>query len=123
MYDHVGLKAADIAASAAFYAAALAPLGHVKSYEDAEGAGFGPRGAPALWLHRDADGTGPRPHVAFAAATRAAVDAFHAAGLAAGGRDNGGPGLRVDYGANYYAAFLFDPDGTNVEAVCLAEQG
>ena len=62
-------------------------------------------------------------HVAFAAATRAAVDAFHAAGLAAGGRDNGGPGLRADYGANYYPAFLFDPDGTNVEAVCLAEQG
>ena len=123
MYDHVGLKAADIAASAAVYAAALAPLGHVTSYEDAEGAGFGPRGAPALWLHRDTDGTGPRPHVAFAAATRAAVDTFHAAGLAAGGRDNGGPGLRVDYGANYYAAFLFDPDGTNVEAVCLAEQG
>lgn len=124
MYDHIGLKVSDVAASAAFYEAALAPLGHVKSYEDADGAGFGPAGAPALWLHLAADaGSGAVPHVAFQAGSRGAVEAFHQRGLSAGGRDNGGPGLRPDYGSSYYAAFLLDPDGTNVEAVCLAEEG
>jgi catechol 2,3-dioxygenase-like lactoylglutathione lyase family enzyme len=118
MYDHIGLKVKDVGASVRFYLAALAPLGHVLASHDDNGAGFGPPGAPALWLYR-ADAAGPGTHVAFQASARAAVDRFHADGLKAGGRDHGRPGLRADYGANYYAAFLIDPDGNNVEAVCL----
>ena len=118
MYDHIGLKVKDVGASVRFYQAALAPLGHVLASHDESGAGFGPPGAPALWLYH-ADSAGPGAHVAFQASGRAAVDRFHADGLKAGGRDHGRPGLRADYGANYYAAFLIDPDGNNVEAVCL----
>jgi len=115
MFDHVGLRVKQVAASARFYRAALAPLGQVP---DESGAGFGPPGAPALWLHEHAGG-GSGVHVAFRAEDRAAVDRFHADGLKAGGRDNGAPGLRKDYSPHYYAAFLIDPDGNNVEAVCL----
>lgn len=122
MYDHVGLRVRDLDASIRFYAAALAPLGHVPGPRDGESAGFGPPGAPALWLHR-AEAAGTGVHLAFAAAARPAVAGFHAAGLGAGGRDNGAPGPRPDYGPSYYAAFLIDPDGNNVEAVCLAEAG
>jgi len=118
MYDHVGLKVKDVGASARFYKAALAPLGHEMASQDAEGAGIGPKGAPALWLYRDAGAKGGT-HLAFVARDSAAVDRFHAAGLKAGGRDNGAPGLRKDYSPKYYAAFLIDPDGNNVEAVCL----
>src|SRR5947209_7961611 len=118
MYDHIGLKVKDIDASVRFYRTALAPLGHVMSSHDASGAGFGPPGAPALWLYAG-DGTAHRgTHIAFRAGDHAAVDRFHAAGLGAGGRDHGSPGLRADYGPTYYAAFLIDPDGNNVEAVC-----
>lgn len=117
MYDHIGLKVNDVAASVRFYEAALAPLGHVLCSGDDSGAGFGPKGAPALWLNL-VKGPGAGAHVAFRARDRAAVDGFHAAGLKAGGRDNGKPGLRADYGPTYYAAFLVDPDGNNVEAVC-----
>ena len=113
MYDHIGLKVKDIEASARFYEAALAPLGFVR-----EGSGFGPKGAPALWLY-DGGGKSAGTHVAFAAKDRAAVDRFHEAGVKAGGKDNGAPGLRADYSPTYYAAFLVDPDGNNVEAVCL----
>ncbi|NGY04200.1 VOC family protein [Solimonas terrae] len=116
MYDHVGLRIGNLAASGRFYRAVLAPLGYVA---DASGGGFGPDGRPMLWLHEHADAGVRGVHLAFAAASRAAVDAFHHAGVAAGGRDNGAPGLRSDYGPNYYAAFLLDPDGNNVEAVCL----
>lgn len=119
MYDHVGLRVKDIEASVRFYTAALAALGHVLCSRDASGAGFGPRGEPALWLYPVKGAAGPGMHVAFRAADRAAVDRFHAAGLKSGGRDNGGPGVRADYGPSYYAAFLLDPDGNNVEAVCL----
>ena len=118
MYDHVGLKVKDVGASARFYKAALAPLGHEVASADDSGAGIGPKGAPALWLYRDGGAKGGT-HLAFAAADRAAVDRFHAAGVKAGGRDNGAPGLRKDYSPKYYAAFLIDPDGNNVEAVCL----
>jgi catechol 2,3-dioxygenase-like lactoylglutathione lyase family enzyme len=119
MYDHIGLKVKDVGASVRFYQAALAGLGHVLASHDDAGAGFGPAGAPALWLYRAEDAAGPGVHVAFRAPDRAAVDRFHADGLKAGGRDHGRPGLRADYGSSYYAAFLLDPDGNNVEAVCL----
>ncbi len=115
MIHHVGLRVKDVPAAARFYAAALAPLGHVPFGSD----GFGPPGAPELWLI--AHDEGPRGvHLAFAAPSRAAVDAFHAAALAAGGRDNGKPGLRLEYDANYYAAFAVDPDGYRIEAYCGA---
>jgi catechol 2,3-dioxygenase-like lactoylglutathione lyase family enzyme len=119
VYDHIGLKVRDLAASVRFYQAALAALGYELCSGDDGGAGFGPPGAPSLWLSA---GDGPAAHgahVAFRAADPAAVDAFHAAGLAAGGCDHGSPGLRPDYGPAYYAAFLIDPDGNNVEAVCV----
>jgi catechol 2,3-dioxygenase-like lactoylglutathione lyase family enzyme len=119
VFDHVGLKVKDVAGSVAFYQAALAPLGHVVASEDASGAGLGPKGAPALWLYAHKGVPGPGLHLAFTATDRAAVDRFHAAGIKAGGRDNGKPGLRADYSPTYYAAFLVDPDGNNVEAVFM----
>ncbi len=121
MYDHIGLKVRDLEASVRFYAAALEGLGHVLCARDASSAGFGPKGEPALWLslaNVSTVSTGPGAHVAFRAPDRAAVERFYKSGLAAGGRDNGAPGLRADYGPRYSAAFLLDPDGNNVEAVC-----
>ncbi|HZP94380.1 MAG TPA: VOC family protein [Burkholderiales bacterium] len=119
MYDHVGLKVKDIDAAVRFYTAALAPLGHVLCTRDDSYAGLGPAGEPALWLYAAQDSAGSGMHVAFRAPDRAAVDRFHAAGIEAGGRDHGRPGLRTDYSPTYYAAFLLDPDGNNVEAVCM----
>lgn len=123
MYDHLGLHVRDLDASVRFYEAALAPLGHVVGSRDASGAGLGPSGAPALWLHRTEGASGRGAHVAFRAGSRAAVAEFHAAALAAGGRDNGAPGPRPDYGPTYFAAFVIDPDGNNCEAVCLMAGG
>src|ERR1700730_11235699 len=97
MYDHIGLRVKDIDKSVRFYGAALAPLGHVLASRDATGAGFGPPGAPALWLYAGAKAKSQGTHVAFRAPDRAAVDRFHRDGLGAGGRDNGAPGLRADY--------------------------
>jgi catechol 2,3-dioxygenase-like lactoylglutathione lyase family enzyme len=119
VYDHIGLKVKDLDASIRFYAAVLEPLGHVVCSQDASGAGLGPKGAPALWLYKSATGGGTGSHVAFAAPDRRSVDRFHVAGVKAGGRDNGKAGPRTDYGPTYYAAFLVDPDGNNVEAVCM----
>lgn len=119
MFDHVGLYVKDLDRSVAFYEAALAPLGHVLCSRDATSAGFGPKGAPALWLYAVA-APGARVHVALRAAERAAVMRFHAAAVATGGTDHGAAGVRVDYAENYYAAFVLDPDGNNVEAVCYA---
>jgi catechol 2,3-dioxygenase-like lactoylglutathione lyase family enzyme len=117
MFDHVGIKVKDLAASIRFYQAALAGLGFELCSKDDSSAGFGPKGEPALWLY--AGKPGATTHVAFRAKDRKGVDKFHGAGLEAGGRDNGKPGLRTDYSPTYYASFLFDPDGNNVEAVCL----
>ncbi|HME92354.1 MAG TPA: VOC family protein [Myxococcaceae bacterium] len=119
MYDHIGLKVKDVESSVGFYKAALAPLGLQLCSRDDSGAGFGPPGEPALWLYVGKGSAGPGLHVAFRAADRAAVDRFHAEGLKAGGKDHGRPGLRKDYSPTYYAAFLLDPAGNNVEAVCL----
>lgn len=112
MYDHITLRVKDVEASGRFYRALLEPLGYV---QDASG-GLGPKGAPALWLTAHAGANGG-VHIAFRAKDRKAVERFHAAGLQAGGRDNGAPGLRPDYSPTYYAAFLIDPDSNNVEAV------
>ena len=117
MFDHIGLKVKDLKAAAAFYEKTLAPLGVGKTSESAESAGFGEPGAEGLWL-LNGKASGP-VHLAFAAKSRKDVDAFHAAGLKAGAKDNGAPGLRADYSAHYYAAFLLDLDGNNIEAVCL----
>jgi catechol 2,3-dioxygenase-like lactoylglutathione lyase family enzyme len=120
MYDHIGLKVRNIAASIGFYEAALAPLGYVLCSRDEAGASFGPQGQPSLWLHSNRDAVaGSGVHVAFHAKDHAAVDRFHLDGLKAGGRDHGGPGLRTEYSPDYYAAFLFDPDDNNIEAVCM----
>jgi catechol 2,3-dioxygenase-like lactoylglutathione lyase family enzyme len=113
MYDHIGLRVRDLSASVEFYRAALAPLGHELGYQSDAMAGFGSADATGLWLAHapDAGERGVHP---------AAVERFYKKGLAAGGSDNGAPGLRADYGPSYFAAFLVDPDGNNVEAVCLA---
>ena len=117
MFDHIGVRVKNLEAAARLYAAMLAPLGHVPGARDSSYAGFGPKDRPALWLHAESAGGGC--HVALKASDRAAVDAFHKAGLAAGAKDNGKPGLRTDYGPTYYAAFLVDLDGNNIEAVCM----
>ena len=119
MYDHIGLKVKDLDAAVRFYTAALESLGHVLGPKDKAYAGIGPKDAPGLWLYAAGKSPGSGTHIAFRAPNRAAVDRFHQAGLKAGGRDNGKPGLREDYSPTYYAAFLLDPDGNNVEAVLL----
>ena len=117
MFDHVAVSVGDCEASSLFYQAALAPLGFHRYPDTGQGVGFGD-GEIDFWITEGAPLTG-RFHVAFRAPDRAAVDAFHAAALAAGGRDNGPPGLRP-YHPQYYAAYVLDPDGHNVEAVCHA---
>jgi AraC family transcriptional regulator len=119
MYDHVGLKVRDTAAAVKFYAAIMGALGHKPIAEDGTGYGAGAgAGAASLWLSEDSKAPGGA-HVAFTAADHKTVQRFHTAGLAAGGKDNGPPGPRPNYGPTYYAAFLIDPDGNNVEAVCM----
>jgi catechol 2,3-dioxygenase-like lactoylglutathione lyase family enzyme len=123
MLDHAGFPVSNYARSKAFYLQALAPLGYVLVMEvqqdenDSPAAGFGGGGKPDFWI--GGEGGLQRPiHIAIAAQNRAAVDAFHRAALAAGAKDNGAPGLRPHYHPNYYAAFVLDPDGHNIEAVC-----
>lgn len=127
MIDHTGIPVSDWDRAKAFYDAALAPLGATLLYMvpeqftgGAKVGGYG-RGKPEFWLH-GAGEPGPGRHYAFSARSRAEVDAFHAAALAAGGRDNGAPGLRPHYHEHYYGAFVLDPDGNNVEAVCHAPE-
>ena len=120
MYDHIGLQVKDMESSTRFYTAILRPLGAMLTSSDVSYAGFGPsKDQSMLWLHLTTSKPVGGTHVAFQAASRSDVDRFHRVGLQAGGRDNGAPGVRADYGPNYYAAFLLDPDGHNVEAVCL----
>ena len=125
MIDHVGFAVSDYERSKAFYAKALAPLGYtlvmeVTAQQTESGypaAGFGPDRKPDFWI--GGEGKLEKPlHVAITAKDRASVDAFHRCALAAGGRDNGAPGLRPQYHPNYYGAFVLDPDGHNIEAVC-----
>lgn len=127
MIDHIGFSVSDIARARAFYDAALAPLGLAvvmsATPEETESGGtalgYGKDGVPFFWIG-DNEAVGEGLHVALAAASRSEVDAFHAAALAAGGRDHGAPGLRPLYGPGYYAAYVLDPDGANIEAVCHA---
>lgn len=126
MIDHIGISVSDIARAKAFYTAALAPLGYTClaefKAEDTggwEGLGFGVKPKPDFWLSRGAPNQ-PVVHVSIAAENREQVDAFYAAAMAAGGRDNGGPGVRAHYHPHYYGAFVLDPDGHNIEAVCHA---
>ena len=121
MIDHIGLAVTDLARAKAFYARALEPLGmrllmDFPSDGSGAAAGFGDTDHAEFWIG-DGKPADHSTHVAFRAADRAAVDAFHAAALEAGGSDNGAPGLRP-YHENYYGAFVFDPDGNNIEAVC-----
>jgi catechol 2,3-dioxygenase-like lactoylglutathione lyase family enzyme len=121
MLDHISIGVRDIARARRFYDTVLALLGYSRISDIGETSGYG-REAAMFWI---AAAERPVPpddqsglHFCFAAPTRASVDAFHAAALAAGGRDNGGPRLRADYGPNYYAAFAVDPDGYRIEACC-----
>jgi catechol 2,3-dioxygenase-like lactoylglutathione lyase family enzyme len=122
MIHHIDFGVSDLARSRAFYVRALAPLGmaaviDLKREEGRELTGFGKLPDPVFWI-RNSRVLEERLHVAFLAESRAAVDAFHRAALDAGGRDNGAPGLRPRYAENYYAAYVLDPDGHNIEAVC-----
>jgi catechol 2,3-dioxygenase-like lactoylglutathione lyase family enzyme len=129
MIDHVGFPVSDYERSKEFYSNALAPLGYALIMEYAgektesgyPAAGFGADGKPDFWIGGEGGLRGIL-HVAIAAKNRAAVDAFYRAALAAGGRDNGGPGLRPQYHPSYYGAFVLDPDGYNIEAVCHAPE-
>ena len=124
MIDHTGFAVSDLRRSKAFYAAALQTLGiellmEVTVEQTGAGAhaGFGVAGQPFFWIG-DHGSPSSGVHVAFTVENRAQVEAFYRAALKAGGRDNGGPGLRPHYHANYYGAFVLDPDGNNIEAVC-----
>lgn len=116
MLDHVGVNVSDFSTAREFYVGALAPLGIKPLMEFPGFAGFGDADKPYFWIG-ERDQPTPSAHVAFEAPDRATVDAFHAAALAAGGRDNGEPGMRP-YHEHYYGAFVLDPDGNNIEAVC-----
>ena len=124
MIDHIGITVSNIQVSKQFFTKALEPIGYSVVMEvSAEqtghiaAAGFGVPPKPDFWI---AGGTAnvPPVHVAFRVSSRALVMAFHEAAIAAGGRDNGAPGLRPHYHSNYYGAFVLDPDGHNIEAVC-----
>jgi len=124
MIDHLGITVSDYARSKAFYTQALGAIGYQLLMEfpaavtrTVDVAGFGEPPKPDFWIAKG-EANKPPNHVAFRVGSRELVDAFYKAALAAGGRDNGAPGLRPHYHANYYGAFVLDPDGHNVEAVC-----
>ena len=125
MIDHIGFSVSDYPRAKAFYEKALSPLGYTLIKEvqqvenDSPAAGFGANGKPDFWI--GGEGKLNKPvHIAITAKDRATVDAFYKAAIAAGGKDNGGPGIRAHYHPNYYGAFVLDPDGHNIEAVCHA---
>jgi catechol 2,3-dioxygenase-like lactoylglutathione lyase family enzyme len=125
MIDHLSLGVRDVKQSRAFYDAALAPLGYRRGFDDADTSGYGSpdphplrEQALSFWIGAEPQGVALSGHVCFQATNRASVDAFYGAALAAGGRDNGAPGLRPQYHPSYYAAFVIDPDGHHLEAVC-----
>jgi len=123
--DHVGFPVSDYARSKAFYERALAPLGYVllmevqQKEQEAKAAGFGADGKPDFWIGGEG-GLDRAVHIAITAKDRPSVDAFYQAAIAAGGRDHGAPAIRAHYHPNYYGAFVLDPDGHNIEAVCHA---
>ena len=127
MLDHVGIEVEDYTRSTAFYVAILAPLGIELVTAANDWAGFAPTGttretiqtAPSFWIHRTL-ASPSRVHIAFRTHERARVEAFWRAGLLAGGCDNGAPGIRAHYHPHYFGAFVLDPDGHNIEAVCHA---
>ena len=125
MINHISIGVRDIAATKRFYDAALKPLGYTALSEGATSLGYGKDNA-AFWLYAAANPVPADPksglHFCFDAPTRKSVDGFHAGALGAGGKDNGKPGLRADYGDNYYAAFVVDPDGYRLEAYCAAAE-
>ncbi len=121
MFDHIGFTVRDLSKTRDFYTAALAPLGYRLQHNEGDVIAFGPPGKWALWFY--GKGSGPIGiHIALQAESRAQVDEFYAAAIAAGGKDNGAPGLRPHYTPTYYGAFVFDPDGHNLEAVCYAAE-
>lgn len=126
MLDHVSIGVRDIAAARRFYDAALAPLGYACLSAGEDSLGYGQGEAVAWWVTRAARPVPADPesglHICFIAPSRRSVDAFHEAAIAAGGSDNGAPGLRADYGPNYYAAFVIDPEGYRIEAYCGREE-
>lgn len=122
MFDHLGLGVTNLAESKAFFLAALAPLGVKVAMEGPYGVGMGQHNKPSLWLHEARQPTAPL-HIAFSADDRRQVEEFYRAALAAGGKDNGAPGLRPHYHPTYYGAFVIGPDGHNIEAVCHKPEG
>ncbi|HZO76702.1 MAG TPA: VOC family protein [Solirubrobacteraceae bacterium] len=119
MLDHMGFAVSDYGRSRAFYEKTLAPLGFVLVKEPmGQAAGFGKDGKASFWIEAQGRPVQGRLHVAFEAKSRDLVDAFHAAAIAAGGTDNGAPGVRDIYHPDYYGAYVLDPDGNNIEAVC-----
>ncbi len=119
MIDHIGIDVSDYKRGKAFYSAALSPLGYKMLAEYGDTAGFGAGDDADFWISKGKSAKA-KVHVAFQCKKRALVDKFYAAALEAGGKDNGPPGIREDYSPTYYAAFVFDPDGHNIEAVCHA---
>jgi catechol 2,3-dioxygenase-like lactoylglutathione lyase family enzyme len=122
VFDHLTLTVSDLQRSAEFYQKALGPLGFTRQRDYGELLAFGPAGKPAFWLK-----AGPTPqssmHLAFRSRDRVSVDGFHAAAMKAGAKDDGAPGLREHYHPNYYGAFIIDPDGHHIEAVCHLPMG
>lgn len=122
MFDHLTLTVSDLQRSSEFYERALRPLGYTRQRDYGEVLAFGPEGRPAFWLK-----AGPTPqssmHLAFRSRDRAGVDGFHAEALKAGAHDDGAPGLREHYHPHYYGAFVIDPDGHHIEAVCHLPMG
>jgi catechol 2,3-dioxygenase-like lactoylglutathione lyase family enzyme len=118
--DHISINVRDLKAARAFYSAALGAIGMKINMDVKSAFGMGSKKENIFWLSRDAKATGGG-HYALRVDQREEVDAFHAAALAAGGKDNGKPGRRPDYGRNYYAAFVKDGEGNNIEVVCYAK--